>query len=109
MVRIGLGNVDEKRSKLNERLFGDGEKHVEGDPCAQGKGNCSDVKDNASDLIDNELDPGMLTRIRHHLGLCTNCDSWLRSLAETVGLVQELPQQEPSDNLMERIRGITRR
>jgi hypothetical protein len=100
--------VHEKRQNLNERLFGDGEQHAVGDPCAEGKGDCSEVKNNASDLIDDEIDPGMITRIRHHLGLCTNCDSWLRSLAETVGLVQELPQQKPSDSLMDRIRSIPR-
>lgn len=101
--------MSDKRDELNKRLFGDDEQHTEDDPCAQGRGNCSEVKENASDLIDNDgVDPGMITRIRHHLGLCTNCDSWLSSLAETVGLVQGLPQEEPSDSLMDKIRGITR-
>jgi predicted anti-sigma-YlaC factor YlaD len=70
-------------------------------------GDCADVHENASDFIDGEVSPKLTTRIRHHLGLCSNCDPWFTSLAQTVGLIRQVPQEEVPDSLKEKINRIT--
>ena len=54
-------------------------------------GECVEVRDYASDFIDGEVSSGLTTRTRHHLGLCADCDPWFTSLAQTVGLVRQIP------------------
>jgi hypothetical protein len=43
-----------------------------------------------------------------HLGLCNGCDGWLKSLAMTVGLMQDTRNVEVPESTMERIRAISR-
>jgi len=66
-------------------------------------GDCADVHDNASDFIDGEVSKNLATRIRHHLGLCRDCDPWFTSLAQTVGLLRQVPQQDVPASLMDKI------
>ena len=60
-----------------DKLIGRDETHSVDDPCAQGMGDCADVLDNGSDFIDGEVSANLTTRIRHHLGLCGDCDGWM--------------------------------
>lgn len=50
----------------------------------------------------------MHSRIMEHLGLCRDCDSWLKSLAQTVGILRETPEMQIPESTMERIRRINR-
>jgi len=43
-----------------------------------------------------------------YLGLCSDCDGWLKSLAMTVGLMHDTPKVEVPESTMERIRAISR-
>ena len=89
-----------------DRLIGRDVQHTPGDPCADGMGDCEEVLENASDFIDGEVSPNLTTRIRHHLGLCTDCDGWVTSLAQTVGLLRQVPQHDVPDSLKEKISRI---
>ena len=89
-----------------DKLIGRDQKHSPDDPCADGMGDCGEVVGNASDFIDGEISPRLTTRIRHHLGLCTDCNGWVTSLAQTVGLVRETRQHEIPDSLRDRISRI---
>gem|GEM_PF-846111 len=86
-------------SNWAEKIFGKRESHSPDDPCPDGMGNCSEVKDNASDFIDGEVSPTIATRLKHHLGICDNCDGWMASLAQTVGLLRQSPQHEVPESL----------
>ena len=90
-----------------DKLIGRDETHTPGDPCAQGMGDCSDVHDNASDFIDGEVPTNLTSRIRHHLGLCNDCDGWMTSLAQTVGFVRQTPQQEVPDSLIQKLKNLS--
>jgi len=37
------------------------------------------------------------------MGLCADCDPWFTSLAQTVGLVRQIPQKEVPDSVKEKI------
>ena len=89
-----------------DKLIGRDEKHSPDDPCGQGMGDCNDVLDNGSDFIDGEVPSNLTGRIRHHLGLCSDCDGWMTSLAQTVGLVRQAPQREVPNSLKESIRNL---
>lgn len=89
-----------------DKLIGRSVQHTPDDPCAEGMPDCDEVQENASDLIDGEVSPRLATRIRHHLGLCTDCDGWVTSLAQTVGLLRQVPQQKTPDSLKEKISKI---
>ncbi|MDP6666828.1 MAG: zf-HC2 domain-containing protein [Dehalococcoidia bacterium] len=91
-----------------DKLIGRDEQHSPDDPCAEGMGDCGEVHDNASDFIDGEVTPELTTRIRHHLGFCSDCDGWLTSLAQTVGLLRQVPQREVPDSLRTKIDNITK-
>ncbi len=90
-----------------DKLIGRDVQHGPDDPCAEGMGDCGEVRDNASDFVDGEVSPRLTTRIRHHLGLCTDCDGWVTSLAQTVGLIRQVPQERVPDSLREKIRKIS--
>jgi predicted anti-sigma-YlaC factor YlaD len=64
--------------------------------------------DSASDYIDGEIPTTISERIKQHLGICSDCDSWVKTLAATVGLIKEVPQEEVPDSLMSKIRDIPR-
>lgn len=90
-----------------DKLIGRDETHSPDDPCAEGMGDCGDVRDNGSDFIDGEVNPKLTTRIRHHLGLCNDCNGWMTSLAQTVGLVRQSPQHEVPDSLKDKLRNLS--
>ena len=90
-----------------DNLIGRDVKHSPDDPCAEGMADCGEVRDNASNFIDEEASPRLTTRIRHHLGLCTDCDGWVTSLAQTVGLLRQVPQREVPPSLTGKIGKIT--
>jgi|APSaa5957512535_1039671.scaffolds.fasta_scaffold11011_4 hypothetical protein len=90
-----------------DKLIGRDETHSPDDPCAEGMGDCAEVHDNASDFIDGEVATNLTSRIRHHLGFCGDCDGWMTSLAQTVGLVRQAPQQDVPDSLKESLKKIT--
>jgi hypothetical protein len=90
-----------------DKLIGRDENHSPDDPCGQGMGDCADVLDNGSDFIDGEAPAKLTERIRHHLGFCNDCNGWMTSLAQTVGLVRQAPQREVPDSLKKAIGKIT--
>ena len=69
---------------------------------------CDELRENGSDYIDGECEEEIHSRIMEHLGLCSDCDSWLKSLAKTVGLLRDTPKVEVPESTMERIRSISR-
>ena len=69
---------------------------------------CEEVRASGSDYIDGECEEEIHSRIMEHLGLCRDCDSWLKSLAMTVGLLRDTPEIEVPESTMKRIREITR-
>lgn len=89
-----------------DKLIGREVKHSPDDPCAEGMPDCDEVHDNASDFIDEDATPRLTTRIRHHLGLCTDCNGWVTTLAHTVGLLRQVPQREVPDSLKRKISEI---
>ncbi len=78
------------------------------DPSTRSEVDCGDVRDNASDYIDGDASPSLTHRIKDHLGLCKDCNGWVRSLAATVGFTRDLPQEEVPDSLREKIRNISK-
>lgn len=77
------------------------------DPSLRSEVDCGDVRANASDYIDGESSQSLTHRIKDHLGLCKDCNGWMRSLAATVGFTRDLPKEEVPDSLKEKIRNIT--
>ena len=69
---------------------------------------CSELRGNGSEYLDGECEEEINSRIMEHLGLCTDCDGWLKSLAMTVGLMRDTPDVEVPEDTMERIRAIGR-
>jgi len=69
---------------------------------------CDELRENGSDYIDDECENEIHSSIMDHLGLCNDDDGWLKSLAMTVGLMQDTPNVEVPESTMERIRAISR-
>ena len=69
---------------------------------------CKELRASGSDYIDGECEEEIRSRIMEHLGLCRDCDGWLKSLAMTVGLLRDTPEVQVPEATMERIRKITR-
>ena len=69
---------------------------------------CDELRENGSDYIDGECEEEIHSQIMSHLGLCNDCDGWLKSLAITVGLMRDTPKVEVPESTMERIRAISR-
>lgn len=69
---------------------------------------CDELRENGSDYIDGECEEEIHSQIMSHLGLCNDCDGWLKSLAITVGLMRDMPKVEVPESMMERIRAISR-
>ena len=69
---------------------------------------CDELRENGSDYIDGECEEEIHSRIMEYLGLCSDCDGWLKSLAMTVGLMHDTPKVEVPESTMERIRAISR-
>jgi hypothetical protein len=90
-----------------DKLIGRDETHTPDDPCAQGMGDCAEIHDNASDFIDGEVPSNLTARIRHHLGLCNDCNGWMTSLARTVGLVRQTPQHQVPDSLKQKLKNLS--
>lgn len=83
------------------------------DPCADpdlmsAEVDCGQVHATASDFIDGDSPTSFSDRVKEHLGLCDDCDGWMKSLATTVGLIREIPQEDVPDSLKEKIRDISR-
>lgn len=68
---------------------------------------CEDVHSSASDFIDGDSSPSLTNRIKRHLGICKDCDGWVKTLAVTVGLTRDLPQEEVPESLKQKIRDIS--
>ncbi len=103
---------EESRSWL-DRLLGRSSNQIpaEVDPCddpsTRSDVDCDDVRANASDYIDGESSTSLTHRIKAHLGLCKDCNGWVRSLAATVGFTRDLPQEEVPESLKQKIRNIS--
>ncbi|MEE8363294.1 MAG: hypothetical protein V3S18_04415 [Dehalococcoidia bacterium] len=69
---------------------------------------CEDLRASGSDWLDDDLPESLSTRIRNHLGLCNDCDGWLKSLATTVGLLRDMPAAEAPESTREKVRRIAR-
>ena len=104
---------EESRSWLS-RLLGRSNDQIpaEVDPCddpsLRSEVHCSEVRAHASDYIDGDSAPSLAHRIKAHLGLCSECNGWVRTLAATIGFTRDLPQEEVPESLKEKIREIPR-
>jgi hypothetical protein len=72
------------------------------------RGDCYEAREMAYYLVGEEGDapPGLIDRLRAHMGFCPPCAAFLRTLQSTVGLVQNLPPQSAPETLRERLRRI---
>lgn len=68
---------------------------------------CMEVRMNASDFIDGESAPSLTNRIKRHLGICSDCNGWVKTFAATVGFAREMPQEEVPETLHQKIRDIS--
>lgn len=90
------------------RILGRGAKDPQ-DPCTQpgaSASGCAEARDRASDYLEGDVDVPVGTRIRQHLGLCTDCDSWVDSLKSTIDMLRGLPREEVPESLREKIREL---
>jgi predicted anti-sigma-YlaC factor YlaD len=69
--------------------------------------NCKEVRSSASDYVDGEASSSLTEVIKRHLGLCRDCDGWVKTFATTVGLVRQVPQEEVPESLRQKIREIS--
>ena len=69
--------------------------------------NCKEVRSSASDYVDGDAEESLTEVIKRHLGLCRDCDGWVKSFATTVGLVKQVPQEEVPESLRQKIRDIS--
>jgi len=76
------------------------------DPSLRSEIDCGHVRDSASDYIDGDAAPSLAIRIKSHLGLCGDCNGWVKTLAATVGFTRDLPPEEVPDSLRQKIRNI---
>ncbi len=76
------------------------------DPAMMNRDEHKEVMANASDYIDGEADSNLTSKIRQHLGICADCNGWVRSLAATVGLVRAIPDEPVPESLRARIRNL---
>ncbi len=97
------------RSWLNRLLRRSGKAGSAGlNPCddPDSSSDCTEVRENASDYIDGDSAVSLAQRVKNHIGLCDDCDGWVKSLATTVGLTRQLPQEEVPNSLKQKIRSI---
>lgn len=67
-----------------------------------------EVRSHGSDYVDGDISASLTDRIKVHLGICGDCNGWMRTLAATVGLVQNVPQEEVPESLRQKIKSITK-
>ncbi len=70
---------------------------------------CIEVREHGSDYLEQSLEPSLMDKVRKHLGLCENCTSFIKSLAQTLGLMRSLPQSPMSEELKARLRQIAKK
>jgi hypothetical protein len=69
---------------------------------------CMEVREHASEFMDADAPQPLAERIKRHLGICDGCDSWMKTLGITVGLLKTMPKEQPPDSLKQKIRAIPR-
>ena len=57
---------------------------------------CASVRDLASDALDGVLEPALANRFHAHVDACPSCQSFYAELRESLVLLTELPEMEPS-------------
>ena len=67
-----------------------------------------EVRSHGSDYVDGDISASLTERIKVHLGICEDCNGWMRTFAVTVGLVQNVPQEKVPESLREKIKSITK-
>ena len=65
---------------------------------------CLEVRDSSSDLIDEDLDESVAARIADHLSRCGPCNSFIRSMKATVGLLRATPRQKAPPDFAKRLK-----
>ena len=78
------------------------------DPSTRSEVHCGDVVAHASDYMDGDVSASLSDKIKYHLGLCQDCNGWVKTFVATVGLARELPQKEVPDSLQQKLRDISR-
>lgn len=57
---------------------------------------CASVRELASDALDGVLEPALAKRFHSHVDACPSCQSFYAELRESLVLLTELPELEPS-------------
>ena len=70
---------------------------------------CDELRASGSELIDGECSEEMLSRLTAHLNECDDCDTWQDSLRATVELLKTMPQNQVSDDTIEKVKSVTTR
>ncbi len=65
---------------------------------------CEEARANASDYLDGEIDSALEQRIRAHLGDCPLCESFFRTLRETIAVLRGMPAHVAPAGFAERVR-----
>jgi anti-sigma factor RsiW len=68
------------------------------------KANCLKILRRLSAFIDDELPADVCKEVRKHLGACPNCELFVGSLQQTIGLCRHAEPRPLSSRLRSRIR-----
>ena len=67
-------------------------------------GGCFHVRKLSSEYIDGDRDETRTAKVRSHLERCGPCNAFFNTLRATVGLLRNIPKQEPPGDFRDRIR-----
>ena len=80
--------------------------HEHGSHAGRSKRHCLKILRELSTYIDDELPATVCQEIRKHMGACPNCELFVESLRQTVGLCRHLEPRPLSGALKARIRRL---
>lgn len=62
---------------------------------------CHDIQKIASDYIDKRLPITQRIKIRLHIVICHHCNRFVKQLRATISVIQRLPANEPSTDVVD--------
>lgn len=71
--------------------------------------NCTDINTQMNDFLDGQLDTAAVAEFRRHIDGCQQCATQLGEMKALLDGLQQLPIEEPSANLEQRLFGEVRR
>lgn len=62
---------------------------------------CHDIQKIASDYIDKRLSITQRIKVRLHIFICHDCNRFIKQLRATISVLQRLPANEPSADVVD--------